>query len=170
MSASDLANLWQNTKFNQFHLNYEPRCNSGYSFGTLCHSDTALSSRYGQCSGLAQYVQEAQAQDYENTRAQFEAFIAHANNTPLPSTGTIYWQMNKGWPSMLWTLYNNDGDQAGSYFRAQEANRSLHAIYALDNRTVALDNLSNATQAGLSVQAKLYNLAATLLAHQPARN
>ncbi|HEX9622749.1 MAG TPA: beta-mannosidase, partial [Streptosporangiaceae bacterium] len=110
MSASDLANLWQSPKFNQFHLNYEPRCKSGYSFGTLCHFDTALSSRYGAWSSLAQYVQEAQAQDYENVRAQFEAFIDHANNTPLPSTGTIYWQMNKGWPSLLWNLYGSDGD------------------------------------------------------------
>jgi exo-1,4-beta-D-glucosaminidase len=170
MSASDLSNLWQNTKFNQFHLNYEPRCKSGYSFGTLCHFDTALSSRYGAWSSLAQYVQEAQAQDYENTRAQFEAFIAHANNTPLPSTGTIYWQMNKGWPSMLWTLYNNDGDQAGSYFGAQEANRSLHAIYTLDNGTVTLDNLGNTTQTGLSVEAKVYNLAGTVLDDQTASN
>jgi len=170
MSASDLSNLWQTPKFNQFHLNYEPRCKTGYSFGTLCHFDTALSSRYGSWSSLAQYVQEAQAQDYENTRAQFEAFIDHATNTPLPSTGTIYWQMNKGWPSMLWTLYNNDGDQAGSYFGAQEANRSLHAIYALDNGTVTLDNLSNATQNGLSVEAKVYNLAGTVLDDQTASN
>jgi exo-1,4-beta-D-glucosaminidase len=166
MSASDLSNLWQNTKFNQFHLNYEPRCKTGYSFGTLCHFDTALSSRYGTWSSLAQYVQEAQAQDYENVRAQFEAFIDHANNTPLPSTGTIYWQMNKGWPSLLWQLYNSDGDQAGSYFGAQEANRSLHAIYALDNGTVTLDNLSNVTQAGVSVEAKVYNLAGMLLDDQ----
>jgi exo-1,4-beta-D-glucosaminidase len=166
MSASDLSNLWQNTKFNQYHANYEPRCKSGYSFGTLCHFDTALSSRYGQWSSLAQYVQEAQAQDYENTRAQFESFIAHATNTPLPSTGTIYWQMNKGWPSLLWTLYNSDGDQAGSYFGAQEANRGLHAIYALDNGTVTLDNLGNTTQAGLTVEAKVYNLAGTVLNDQ----
>jgi exo-1,4-beta-D-glucosaminidase len=170
MSASDLSNLWQNTKFNQFHLNYEPRCKSGYSFGTLCHFDTALSSRYGAWSSLNQYVQEAQAQDYENTRAQFEAFIAHAHNTPLPSTGTIYWQMNKGWPSMLWTLYNNDGDQAGSYFGAQEANRSLHAIYTLDNGTVTLDNLGNTTQTGLTVEAKVYNLAGTVLDDRTASN
>jgi exo-1,4-beta-D-glucosaminidase len=170
MSAGDLSNLWQNTKANQYHANYEPRCKSGYSFGTLCHFDAALSSRYGAWSSLAQYVEEAQAQDYENTRAQFEAFIAHANNTPLPSTGTIYWQMNKGWPSMLWTLYNNDGDQAGSYFGAQEANRSLHAIYALDNGTVTLDNLGNTTQAGLSVEAKVYNLAGTVLDDQTASN
>ena len=45
MSASDLSNLWQTPKFNQYHLNYEPRCKTGYSFGTLCHFDDALSSR-----------------------------------------------------------------------------------------------------------------------------
>jgi exo-1,4-beta-D-glucosaminidase len=170
MSASDLSNLWQNTKFNQYHANYEPHCRIGYSFGTLCHFDTALSSRYGQWTSLAQYVQEAQALEYEDTRAQFEAFIANANNTPLPSTGTIYWQMNKGWPSLLWFLYNNDGDQAGSYFGVQEANRSLHAIYNLGNGTVTLDNLGNATQTGLSVEAKVYNLAGTVLNDQTASN
>src|SRR6516164_8228713 len=73
MSASDLSNLWQNTKANQYHANYEPRCKTGYAFGTLCHFDTALSSRYGAWSSLSQYVEEAQAQDYENTRAQFES-------------------------------------------------------------------------------------------------
>jgi exo-1,4-beta-D-glucosaminidase len=170
MSASDLANLWQKPKFNQYHLNYEPRCKTGYSFGTLCHFDTALSSRYGPWSSLSQYVEQAQAQDYENTRAQFEAFIDHANNTPLPSTGTIYWQMNKGWPSLLWNLYNSDGDQAGSYFGAQEANRSVHALYALDNGTVTLDNLTNTPQSGLSVEAKVYSLAGAVLDDQTASN
>jgi len=170
MSAGDLSNLWQNTKANQYHLNYEPRCKAGYSFGTLCHFDTALSSRYGSWSSLAAYVKEAQAQGYENTRAQFEGFIDHANNTPLPSTGTIYWQMNKGWPSLLWSLYGSDGDQAGSYFGVQEANRSLHAMYALDNGTVTLDNLGNATQSGLSVEAKVYSLAGTVLDDQTASN
>jgi len=170
MSATDLSNLWQSPKFNQYHLNYEPHCRIGYSFGTLCHFDTALSNRYGTWTSLSQYVEQAQAQDYEDTRAQFEAFINHANNTPLPSTGTIYWQMNKGWPSMLWNLYNFDGDQAGSYFGAQEANRTLHALYALDNGTVTLDNLSNATQSGLSVESKVYNLAGTLLDDQTASN
>jgi exo-1,4-beta-D-glucosaminidase len=170
MSASDLSNLWQNPKFNQYHANYEPHCRLGYSFGTLCHFDAALDARYGTPTSLSQYVQEAQALDYEDTRAQFEAFIAHANNTPLPSTGTIYWQMNKGWPSLLWFLYNSDGDQAGSYFGVQEANRPLHAIYTLDNGTVTLDNLGGTTQTGLSVEAKVYNLAGTVLNDQTASN
>jgi exo-1,4-beta-D-glucosaminidase len=170
MSASDLSNLWQNTKFNQYHANYEPRCKTGYAFGTLCHFDTALTSRYGAWSSLSQYVQEAQVQNYENTRAQFESFIDHANNTPLPSTGTIYWQMNKGWPTLLWSLYGSDGDQAGSYFGVQEANRTLHALYALDNGTVTLDNLGGSSQSGLSVESKVYNLAGTVTDDQTASN
>jgi exo-1,4-beta-D-glucosaminidase len=71
--------------------------------------------------------------------------------------------MNKGWPTLLWSLYNNDGDQAGSYFGAQTANQPLHAIYALDNGTVTLDNLGAASQSGLTVESKVYSTAGTLL-------
>src|SRR5215831_19501944 len=163
MSASDLSHLWRDRTFNQYHANYEPRCGIGYTFGTLCHFDTALKARYGAWSGLNQYVEMAQAQDYENTRAQFEAFIDHAHHGPLPSTGTIYWQMNKGWPSLLWNLYGSDADQAGSYFGTQEANRSLHVLYALDTGTVTADNLSSRTEAGLSVRARVYSLSGQLL-------
>jgi exo-1,4-beta-D-glucosaminidase len=90
MSAPELNALWQNRLYNQYHANYEPHCGIGYFFGTLCHFDTALRARYGAWSSLDQYVEEAQAQDYEDTRAQFEAFIDHAHHGPLPSTGTIY--------------------------------------------------------------------------------
>ncbi len=170
MSASDESNLWQNSSFNQYHANYEPSCKRGYSFGTLCHFDAALDARYGTPTSLSQYVEEAQVQNYENTRAQFEAFIDHSGNTPLPSTGTIYWQMNKGWPSLLWELYGSDGDQPGSYFGVQEADRTLHALYALDNGTVTVDNLGGAAQSGLSVESKVYNLAGTVLNDQTASN
>jgi exo-1,4-beta-D-glucosaminidase len=170
MSASDLSNLWQSPSYNQYHLNYEPACGTNYTFGTLCQFDAALDSRYGTPTSLSQYVEEAQAQNYENTRAQFEAFIDHVNNTPVPSTGTIYWQLNKGWPSLLWSLYGSDGDQAGSYFGAQEANRPLHALYALDNGTVTLDNLSNTSEAGLSVESRVFSLSGTLLGDQTASN
>ena len=162
MSAGDLSSLWQSPRSNQYHANYESRCSTGYSFGTPCHFNAALNARYGTPASLAQYVEEAQLQNYEDTRAQFEAFIDHASNTPLPSTGTIYWQMNKGWPSLLWYLYNNDGDQAGAYFGVQEADTTVHALYALDNGTVTLDNLSNTTQSGLTVESRVYNLSGTV--------
>jgi exo-1,4-beta-D-glucosaminidase len=170
MSSSDLSNLWQSPSANQYHANYETACNNSYSFGTLCHFDAAMNARYGKPTSLSQYVKKAQALNYENTRAQYEAFIDHANNTPLPSTGTIYWQMNKGWPSLLWNLWNSDGDQAGSYFGAQEANRTLHALYALEGGKVTLDNLGTTTRSGLSVESKVYNLAGTVLNDQTASN
>jgi exo-1,4-beta-D-glucosaminidase len=156
LNASDQAHLWQNPDFNQYHANYESG-HGGYKFGTLFTFDTALTNRYGKWTDLASYVQEAQVQNYENTRAQFEAFLDHSTNAAAPSTGTIYWQANKGWPTLLWDLYNYDGDQAGSFFGAKKANQPLHALFAIDNNTVTLDNLSGGTQSNVSVEAKVYD-------------
>jgi exo-1,4-beta-D-glucosaminidase len=141
LSPSDQAELWQDPAFNQYHTDYEPG-HQGYAFGTLFNLDKAMARRYGTWSGLSQYVEEAQVQNYEDTRAQFEAFIDHAENRPTPSTGTIYWMLNKGWPSLLWDLYNFDDD------------------------TVTVDNLTGTVQSGLQVEAKVYNLDGDLLDDQ----
>jgi hypothetical protein len=55
-----------------------------------------------------------------------------------------------------------------SYFGAQEENRPLHALYALDSGTVTLDNLSDVTQSGLTVEAKVYSITGRLLDDQTA--
>jgi exo-1,4-beta-D-glucosaminidase len=167
MSAADLQSLWQNPGTNQYHANYETG-HGGYKFGTLFVFDQALTNRYGKWSDLNGYVAEAQLQNYENTRAQFEAFLHHSTNTPTPATGTIYWQANKGWPSLLWTLYNSDGDQAGSFFGAKKANETLHAIYGYDNNSVTVDNLGGTTQSNLSVQSRVIDLAGKVLDDQTA--
>lgn len=78
-SPSDEAALWQDPEATQYHANYETG-HGGYAFGELFDFDTALSSRYGQWSNLDGYVEEAQVQDYENTRSQFEAFVDHSTN------------------------------------------------------------------------------------------
>jgi exo-1,4-beta-D-glucosaminidase len=159
MSPHEQAELWQNPDYNQYHANYEGTGHHGYAFGTLFNFDKALVHRYGHWHSLGNFVKKAQLQNYENTRAQYEAFIDHSTSKPTPATGTIYWQVNKGWPSLLWNLYNSDGDQAGAYFGAQEANRSLHAFFALDSHDVGVDNLTGARQAGLSLEARVYSLA-----------
>ncbi len=163
LSASDQATLWQTPGANQYHNNYEGTKHTGYAFGTLYNLDASITARYGAWSSLAQYVEEAQVANYENTRAQFEAFVAHSTATAAPSTGVIYWQLNKGWPTLLWSLYNNDGDQAGAFFGAQTANKTMHAIYTLDTGQVVLDNLGATSQSGLTVESKVYNTAGTLL-------
>jgi exo-1,4-beta-D-glucosaminidase len=167
LSPSDQANLWQDPSYHQYHANYESGV-GGYAFGTLYDFDTALSNRYGQWNSLNSYVQEAQVAEYENTRSQFEAFIDHSTNKQAPSTGTIYWQLNKGWPTLLWDLYNNDGDQPGAFYGAKKANESLHALYTYDNNTVTLDNLGGASESGLSVEAKVYDTSGKVLDDQTA--
>ncbi len=172
MSPYEQEQLWRDPEYNQYHANYEPELpgprNGGYSFGTLYELDQAIAHRFGQWSSLDEYVEDAQVQNYETQRAQFEAYIDHAHATPTPSTGVVYWQLNKGSPTLLWDLYNQEFDQAGSYFGAQQANQSLHALYAYDNDTVTLDNLTNATASGLSVRAKVYALDGQLLDEQSA--
>ena len=168
LSPSDQAALWQQPDAHQFHTNYESTdgSHSGYSFGTLDNLDTAVQNRYGSWSSLSQYDLEAQVQNYEDTRAQFEAFIDHWNNGPTPATGTVYWQLNKGWPTLLWDLYNADYDEAGAYFGAKKANEDLHVLYAYDTGGVTVDNLTGASQDGLSVESRVYDSTGKLLDRQ----
>ena len=162
LSPFEQAELWQNPAYNQYHTDYEPQI-GGYSFGTLYNLDHAISMRYGMWSDLAGYVEKAQVQNYETQRAQFEAYIDHSTDSTAPSTGLVYWMLNRGWPSLLWVLYNYDGDQPGSYFGAKEANKPLHALYTYDDGTVSIDNMSGARQGGISVRAKVYDLAGKIL-------
>jgi exo-1,4-beta-D-glucosaminidase len=172
MSSAEQAALWQEPAYNQYHTNYEPELpnakNGGYSFGTLYELDKAIAARYGPWSGLNQYVQEAQVANYETQRAEFEAYLDHSDAAPTPSTGIDYWMLNKGMPTLLWDLYNEEFDEAGSYFGAQEANRALHVLYAYDNGSVSVDNLTGAEQTGLEVETKVYSLAGELLEDQHA--
>ena len=172
LSPFEQTMLWQNPDYNQYHLNYEAQLpnqeNDGYAFGTLHDLDAAISARYGHWSSLDQYVEEAQVQNYETQRAEFEAYIDHSTNAEAPSTGIVYWQLNKGWPTLLWDLYNYDFDQAGSYFGAKKANESLHALYAYDDGTVSVDNLAGLAQRGLSVESKVYGVDGKLLDDQTA--
>jgi len=167
LSPADKAALWQSPSVNQYHANYESG-HGGYKFGTLFVFDQALTNRYGAWTSLEDYVQEAQIQNYENTRAQFEAFLAHSTNATAPATGTIYWQANKGWPTLLWSLYNYDGDQPGSFFGASKANRPVHALFELDSKKVTVDNLTGGTRKGLSVEAKVYDRTGAVLDDQTA--
>ena len=173
LSPFEQDELWQNPDYNQYHANYEsdlpdPNTNGGYSFGTLHDLDAAITARYGPWSSLDQYVEEAQVQNYETQRAEFEAYIAHSTNAQAPSTGIVYWQLNKGWPTLLWDLYNHDYDQAGSYFGAKKANEPVHVLYTYDDGTVSVDNLSRSAERGLSVEAKVYTAAGRLLDDQTA--
>ncbi|NBH11955.1 beta-mannosidase [Amycolatopsis sp. SID8362] len=167
LSPAEQAKLWQDPAYNQYHANFEPG-HGGYAFGTLYTLDQSIKQRYGKWTSLKSYVDLAQIANYENTRSQFEAFLHHSTDKAGPSTGVVYWQLNKGWPTLLWSLYNDDGDQAGAFFGAKKANKPLHALYGYDNGSVTLDNLGAGTQSGLSVQARVLDTAGKVLDDQTA--
>ncbi|MEV4623916.1 glycoside hydrolase family 2 protein [Asanoa sp. NPDC049573] len=130
---------------------------------------------YNDNPSVDDFVRKAQAINYETVRAQFEAYLDHSTRADSPSTGLVYWMMNKPMPSLLWNLYGYDFDQAGTYFGAKKANESLHVYYAYPapeadpgNRTVAVSNLTGQTQSGLSVTAKTYDMRGTVLTTQQA--
>jgi exo-1,4-beta-D-glucosaminidase len=142
----------------------------------LSKENDAINKRYGQITNIDDLVKKWQLQNYEDHRALFEAVIGHSKvGAPLtPSTGTVYWQMNKGWPSLLWILFGDDYDLMGTYFGAKEAQKPLHALWNYptgqggSDGQVAVDNLTGSTQRGLSLTSKVYDLSGRVLDTQTA--
>jgi hypothetical protein len=144
---------------NIFHTN---NYNNYTAVGRLGRYNTPLWNRYGHWTDMASYQRIAQAGGYEVTRSQFEAYLGHAKDPANPSTGLIYWQMNKAWPSLMWELYGYDLDQPGVFFGAQQANEPLHIMYAYDDGSVKVTNLTGRQQAGLHATAQVIDLNGTV--------
>ncbi|HLW23326.1 MAG TPA: hypothetical protein VKT22_03070 [Steroidobacteraceae bacterium] len=152
LSPQELEALWQNPRARQYHAS------AAWSvFATLEPFDNALSGRYGPPKSLADYVAKSQLDNYENARAQFEAFNAHMS-TPKPSTGVIYWMLNNAWPSLYWHLYDYFLNPAGAYFGAKMANEPLHIQYSYDTRAIMLVNHTLTRERGLRAVIRVRNL------------
>jgi exo-1,4-beta-D-glucosaminidase len=126
-------------------------------FASLAPFDTALSARYGAPRDLADYVAKSQLENYDNARAQFEAFNAHMD-AAKPSTGVIYWMLNNAWPSLHWHLYDYFLNPAGAYFGAKKANEPVHIQYSYDTRTIMLVNHTLTSEHGLQAIVRVRNL------------
>ena len=125
---------------------------------------------YANTPSISDFVRKGQALNYEAVRAHFEAYIDHSTRTDSPSTGLVYWMMNKPMPSLLWNLYNYDYDQAGTYFGAKKANSPLHVYYSYaapendpGNRMVNVVNETGRAQNDLIVSARTYDMTGKLL-------
>lgn len=151
LTPAELDTLWKDPGAKQYHRSPSP------VFGTLKIYDAALTGRYGAPQGLADYVRKAQLAQYENVRAQFEAYERDATDSTKPATGVIHWMFNSGWTSLHWQLTDRYLDQGGSYFGAKKANEPLHIQYGYDDRSVAVvDNRHDAAH-GLTARATLFN-------------
>jgi exo-1,4-beta-D-glucosaminidase len=152
LSPQELEALWKYPQARQFHAS------AAWSvFATIESFDTALSKRYGPPMSLADYVAKSQLDNYDNARAQFEAFNAHMD-AAKPSTGVIYWMLNNAWPSLHWHLYDYFLNPAGAYFGAKIANEPVHIQYSYDTRAIMLVNHTLSSEHGLQAVIRVRNL------------
>jgi exo-1,4-beta-D-glucosaminidase len=133
-----------------------------YQLSRLGVYNTALFKRYGPWPDMASYQKLAQLGGYEVTRAQFEAYIGHTEDEANPTTGVIYWMLNKAWPSLQWSLYNYDLDQPGVYFGAKKANEPVHILYAYDDGSVKVVNFTGETRRHLAAKVDLIDIDGTV--------
>jgi exo-1,4-beta-D-glucosaminidase len=127
----------------------------GDEFKDLSLFTDALEGRYGKATSAEDYARKAQALAYEGQRAMFEAF----GRNKYTATGVIQWMLNNAWPSMIWHLYDYYLRPGGGYFGSKIACEPLHVQYSYDDRTVAVVNDRLEPRAGLTVSAKVYDLA-----------
>jgi exo-1,4-beta-D-glucosaminidase len=152
LSPQELEALWKYPEVRQYHAS------AAWSiFATIEPFDTALEKRYGAPKNLADYVAKAQLDNYDNVRAQFEAFNAHMD-AAKPATGVIYWMLNNAWPSLHWHLYDYFLNPAGAYFGAKIANEPLHIQYSYDTRAIMLVNHTLTSEHGLRAVIHVRNL------------
>ncbi|MEO7066656.1 MAG: sugar-binding domain-containing protein [Rhodanobacter sp.] len=152
LSPQEREALWKYPDIRQFHA-----ASAWSPFSSIEPFDTALAKRYGVPKNLADYVQKAQLANYDNVRAQFEAFNAHMDAANA-STGVIYWMLNNAWPSLHWHLYDYYMNPAGAYFGAKKANEAVHIQYSYDTRAVLLVNHTLTDQHGLQATIRVRNL------------
>lgn len=152
LSPQEQEALWKYPQTRQFHASAD-----WSTFAVLTPFDDALAHRYGAPTSLADYVAKAQLDNYDNVRAQFEAFNAHMD-AAKPATGVIYWMLNNAWPSLHWHLYDYYMNPAGAYFGAKKANEPLHIQYSYDTRDIVLVNHTLDEAHALQVTVRVRNL------------
>ena len=152
LTPQELEALWKYPAARQYHAS------AAWSiFATLEPFDTALAKRYGPAKSLEDYVAKSQLDNYENVRAQFEAFNAH-RDAAKPATGVIYWMLNNAWPSLHWHLYDYFLNPAGAYFGARIANEPVHIQYSYDTHEILLVNQTLTRERGLRALIRVRDL------------
>jgi exo-1,4-beta-D-glucosaminidase len=144
------ANLWPIGAVWNYHAGKARSVFDNINFFT-----NGVNGRYGSTTSAADYARKAELQNYENTRAFFEAWSAHEFTQ---SFGTIFWMLNGVWPSVHWNLYDWYYEPGGGYFGAKKANEPVHIAYDYVTRNVYVVNSTLTARSGMSATATFYNI------------
>ena len=125
------------------------------NFGTTNHFDTALLARYGNVTDIGDYIDKAQAQNYEAHRAMMESYSLDKYHD---ATGVVQWMGSNPWPGLIWHTYDYYLYPAGTYFGMKKALEPLHIQYSYARNAIAVTNSLLHRFTGLHAAAKIYNL------------
>ncbi len=140
------------------NANWEYHCGT-MQFGNTKIFDTALYARYGKPTSMKEYLDVAQAQNYEGHRAMMEAYGLKKYTL---ATGVVQWMLSNPWPSLIWHTYDYYLYPAGTYFGMKKSLEPLHVMYSYKSNSVNIVNSLLQNFSGLKVKAEIYNLDGTL--------
>ncbi|HEV9037106.1 MAG TPA: hypothetical protein VGQ51_10815, partial [Puia sp.] len=125
------------------------------NFGTTDVFNTALQARYGEAKDIRDYVDKAQAQNYEAHRAMMEAYGLDKYHD---ATGVVQWMGSNPWPGLIWHTYDYYLYPAGTYFGMKKALEPLHIQYSYARNAIAVTNSLLHRFTNLRADAKIYDL------------
>lgn len=124
-------------------------------FGNTKIFNEALNNRYGKSKNIQEFLDKAQAQNYEAHRAMMEAYGLNKYKT---ATGVVQWMLNNSWPGLIWHTYDYYLYPAGTYFGMKKSMEPLHVQYSYKSKEVVINNSLLKSFANLSVKAEAYNM------------
>ena len=134
---------------------------SASAMNTLDCLQQVIKGRYGEPTGLDDFLRKADLTNYDGTRAMFESFRAHEPR----ATGIVQWMLNSARPGLYWQLYDYYHVPNAAYYAVKKGNAPVQQVYDYAERAVyAVNELLEPQQ--LQASMSLYALDGTLIAER----
>ena len=141
-------NLWPLNDVWYYHCTV-----SATAMNNLDRLQSVIKGRYGEPTGLEDFLHKADLVNYDGTRAMFESFRC---NVPR-ATGIVQWMLNSARPGLYWQLYDYYFVPNASYYSVKKGNAPLQLVLDYAKRTVyAVNELLDTRQ--LQASMSLYGL------------
>ena len=131
---------------------------SASAMNTLDRLQQVVRGRYGEPTGLDDFLRKADLTNYDGTRAMFESF-----RTRVPhATGIVQWMLNSARPGLYWQLYDYYHVPNAAYYAVKKGNAPVQLVYDYVERAVyAVNEQPESRQ--LQASMRLYTLDGTLI-------
>ena len=149
-------NLWPLNDVWYYHCTV-----SATAMNNLDRLQKVINGRYGEPTGLEDFLHKADLVNYDGTRAMFESFRA---NVPR-ATGIVQWMLNSARPGLYWQHYDYYLVPNASYYSVKKGNAPLQLVLDYAKHTVyAVNEQMDASH--LQASMSLYGLDGKLLAER----